>query len=121
MKDQFQQAAVRVVASELDRRAKPIEQAVRDLQTRLRAVEAGEVTLSAGALVPIQHAVATVTAGQDRLGGSIELLNGRVSARELADEQLADSVRVLRADVTAIQNQLGQLLALVERLGGSTT
>ncbi len=121
MKDQFQQAAVRVVASELDRRAKPIEQAVRDLQQRVRSVEAGDVALSADALVPVHHAIASATAAQDRVGAAVELLNGRVSARELADEQLDDAVRLLRADVTAIQSQLAQLLALVERIGGAST
>lgn len=121
MKDQLQQAAVRIVASELDRRAKPIEQAVRDLQQRVRSVESGEVTLSADALVPVHHAIASVTAGQDRVGAAVELLNGRVTARELADEQLDDAVRALRSDVAAIQSQLAQLVALVERIGAGAT
>lgn len=121
MKDQLQQAAVRIVASELDRRAKPIEQAVRDLQQRVRSVESGEVTSSADALVPVHHAIASVTVGQDRVGAAVELLNGRVTARELADEQLDDAVRALRCDVAAIQSQLAQLVALVERIGAGAT
>jgi hypothetical protein len=45
MKDQVQQVVVRVVASELDRRARPLEQAIRDLQQRATNIEAGGVTL----------------------------------------------------------------------------
>jgi prefoldin subunit 5 len=120
MKDQLQTVVVRVVASELDRRAKPMEQAIRDLQQRASSIESGGVSLTTEALVPIQHAVAAVTAGNDRLGGRIDALNGRLTGREAAHEQLDDAIRSLRSDVTAIQSQLGQLLAVVERLGAST-
>jgi chromosome segregation ATPase len=119
MKDQVQQAAVRVVASELDRRAKPIEQAVRDMQARLRNIEAGELAMSSQSLAPIQHAIASVTAGQDRISSSVDALAARVSARELADERLDDAVRLLRADVEAIQRQLAQLVGVVERIGST--
>ncbi len=119
MKDQVQQVVVRVVASELDRRAQPLEQAIRDLQQRASNIEAGGVTLTTDALVPIQHSVASVTANNDRVSGHLNLLTTRVTAREAADKQLDDAVRTLRADVTAIQQQLGQLIALVERLSAS--
>jgi prefoldin subunit 5 len=121
MKDQVQQVVVRVVASELDRRARPMEQAIRDLQQRATSIEAGGVTLTTEALVPIQHTVAAVTANNDRVSAQLDLLAARVTAREAADEQLDDALRVLRADVSAIQNQLGQLLAVVERLSSSRT
>ncbi len=121
MKDQVQQVVVRVVASELDRRARPMEQAIRDLQQRAASIEAGGVTLTTEALVPIQHSVAAVTANNDRVSAQLDLLAARITAREAAHEQLDDALRALRADVSAMQNQLGQLLAVVERLSASRT
>jgi prefoldin subunit 5 len=119
MKDQVQQVVVRVVASELDRRARPLEQAIRDLQQRASTIESSGVTLTTEALVPIQHSVAAVTANNDRVSSSLEGLAARVTAREAADEQLDDAMRILRSDVTALQQQMGQLLSLVERLSAS--
>jgi chromosome segregation ATPase len=119
MKDQVQQVVVRVVASELDRRARPMEQAIRDLQQRASNIEAGGVSLTTDALVPIQHSVAAVTANNDRVSAKLELLSARVLAREAADEQLDDAVRSLRSDVGALQQQLSQLISSVERLSAS--
>jgi prefoldin subunit 5 len=120
MKDQLQTVVVRVVASELDRRAKPMEQAIRDLQQRASSIESGGVSLTTEALVPIQHAVASVSASSDRVSARVDTLASRVTGREAAHEQLDDAIRLLRADVQAIQSQLGQLLAIVERLGATT-
>jgi hypothetical protein len=119
MKDQVQQVVVRVVASELDRRARPLEHAIRDLQQRASNIEAGGVTLTTDALVPIQHSVAAVTANNDRVGGNLELLTARVATTEAAEAHLDDVVRGLQADISALQQQMGQLISLVERLSAS--
>jgi chromosome segregation ATPase len=114
MRDQVQKAGVRVIASELDRRAKPIEQALRDLQARIVAIEQRESDPEVAR--QLRQIVGTMSAAQDRLGGRVDELGSRMAAREAAHEQLDDALRSLRLDVSAMQSQMAQALALLEQL-----
>jgi hypothetical protein len=113
VKDQVQQAAVRVVASEMDRRAKPIEQAIRDLQHRVGKVEEGGVATHDPAL---QLAVANLSASSHRQTEQLSDLASRLAGADLSRGVLAEDVRALRADVAALQTQMEQLVGVLQRL-----
>jgi chromosome segregation ATPase len=116
VKDQVQQAAVRVVASELDRRAKPLEHAIRDLQQRVGKVEEGGVAKHDPAL---QLAVANLSAASQRHTTQLSDLASRVAGADISRGALSDDVRALRADVDALQTQLEQLVGVLQRLTAS--
>jgi uncharacterized coiled-coil protein SlyX len=113
MKEQVQQAAIRVVASELDRRAKPIEQAVRDLQQRVGTIESTGVSKVAPETA---QAVAALSAGAERMNNQFHDLASRVAGTQLTHEALSDAVTGLQNDVRALQGQMAQLFAALERL-----
>jgi uncharacterized coiled-coil protein SlyX len=113
MKEQVQQAAVRVVASELDRRAKPLEQAVRELQQRVGVIESTGVSKVAPETA---QAVASLSAGAQRLNGQFNDLASRVAGTQLTHESLTDAVAGLQLDMKAMQVQMAQLFAALERL-----
>jgi polyhydroxyalkanoate synthesis regulator phasin len=116
MKDQVQQAAVRVVASELDRRAKPLEAAIQELQRRVSKVEDGGAAKADPAL---SLAVASLSAAEQRQSSHLAEASGRIAGIDLNQRALREEVQAIRADVTALQQQVTNLVAVLERLAAS--
>ncbi len=116
-----QKAAVRVIASELDRRSATLEQAIRDLRTQMADVAANSAARNS-AIDQLQLSVNTLSAAQERISNRLDLLTGRITAGEHADIALDDAVRALRFDHDATTAALQQLqstiaqMAVVERV-----
>jgi chromosome segregation ATPase len=109
-----QKAAVRVIASELDRRSGPLEQAIRDLTTRMDALAAEQTS----SLVELRRHVAAL---QTQVGDlqrtqasalrATEELAGRVRAREVDANQLDVALRGIQAELLTTQEDLSRLHA----------
>lgn len=118
MRNNVQKAAVRVIASELDRRSAALEQALTDLTARVESMSiesrdhraATEASLARA----LEH-VNEVARQQDKLAARLEELTGRVRAREAQDADLLVSTTDLRTDLSAAQTALAQLTALLDR------
>ena len=121
MRNNVQKAAVRVIASELDRRSAGLEQALVDLTARVESMSAeGRDHRSAtdAALNRALEHVNEIARQQDRLAIRVEELAGRVRAREAVDEELALAIGDVRDDVTAAQKALASITALLDRRSG---
>ena len=121
MRNNVQKAAVRVIASELDRRSASLEQALVDLTARVESMSAeGRDHRSAtdAALNRALEHVNEIARQQDRLAIRVEELAGRVRAREAVDEELALAIGDVRDDVTAAQAALASITALLDRRSG---
>ena len=118
LRNNVQRAAVRVIASELDRRSAALEQALVDLTARVEsmAVEARDHRIATDASLhrALEH-VNEVARQQDRLSARVEELAGRVRAREAVDLELAEAISDMRADVTAAQTALSSITAVLDR------
>jgi phage shock protein A len=117
-RDNVQKVAVRVIASELDRRSGSLEQAIRDLRVQMTQV----ATDSAGrdtAIAQLQTAVNSLSAAQERMSSRIDSLTGRVTAREHADVALDDAVRSLRFDHEATATSIAEIHDLLAHLGST--
>lgn len=118
LRGNMQKAAVRVIASELDRRSGALERALTDLTARVESMSveardhraATEATLARA----LEH-VNEVARQQDRLSARLEELTGRVRAREAIDEELLVITGDLRGDVTAAQSALAEVTAVLDR------
>lgn len=110
-----QKVAVRVIASELDRRSAALEQAIRDLRVQMSEVAAGSAARNT-ALDQLQLSVNTLSAAQERISSRLDLLTGRVTAGEQADAVLDDAIRALRFDHDATTNALSQLQSTLTQL-----
>ena len=118
LRNNVQRAAVRVIASELDRRSAALEQALVDLTARVEsmAVEARDHRSATDASLnrALEH-VNEVARQQDRLSARVEELAGRVRAREAVDAELAEAISDMRTDVTAAQTALSSITAVLDR------
>lgn len=121
MRNNVQKAAVRVIASELDRRSAGLEQALVDLTARVESmsVEGRDHRSATDAALnrALEH-VNEIARQQDRLAIRVEELAGRVRAREAVDEELALAIGDVRDDVTAAQAALASITALLDRRSG---
>ena len=121
MRNNVQKAAVRVIASELDRRSASLEQALVDLTARVESmsVEGRDHRSATDAALnrALEH-VNEIARQQDRLAIRVEELAGRVRAREAVDEELALAIGDVRDDVTAAQAALASITALLDRRSG---
>ena len=121
MRNNVQKAAVRVIASELDRRSASLEQALVDLTARVESmsVEGRDHRSATDAALnrTLEH-VNEIARQQDRLAIRVEELAGRVRAREAVDEELALAIGDVRDDVTAAQAALASITALLDRRSG---
>lgn len=112
MKDNVQKAAVRVIASELDRRSGSVEQAVTDLAAHVHALNAEQ----AGMIAELRRQMATVQAQlgdvqqtQARVGRTLDELSARVRTREVDADQVMAAVTGLQAELLAAQEQVAAL------------
>jgi septal ring factor EnvC (AmiA/AmiB activator) len=125
VKDGVQKAAVRVIASELDRRSGSLEKAVADVNARIAALGTAQQTLSE----QINAANDYVRRVHDHLG-SVESAHNRlmtmhtqlVGRLDVSEAERAESQRDLHAlvgEVTAMREAFARLDRLVE--GRATT
>ena len=118
MRGNVQKAAVRVIASELDRRSGSLERALTDLAARVEAmsVEARDHRASLDARTAAIAAQAEeVARAQDKLATGMQELTARVRARESVDDELGMIVADLRADLGAAQTAIAMLTSLADR------
>jgi chromosome segregation ATPase len=110
-KGTVQKAAVRVIASELDRRSGAVERAVADLAAHQHAVAAeqdGRLAELRRQMAAVQEQLADVQQTQARLGRMIEELAARVRARELDAGQLDAAVRGLQDELLGVQHEVAR-------------
>ena len=113
MKSSVQQAAVRVIASELDRRAAPLEQAVRDTNVRLNHQAESDAALKK-LLGAIQAQIGAVAAAQDRIAARLDDLGERVRRTEDLGRAHAAELARIRLDVDAVGAGLAEITSVVE-------
>ena len=111
----LQKTTVRVIASELDRRAAPLEQAIRDLQARQQTLDADRAAF--------QTQVDSIRALKSELSAAHDRLQVRLDQSAARMNGIDDSVRAhdtdvaqLRFDLAAAQQSLADLTGVLERL-----
>jgi chromosome segregation ATPase len=113
-KGTVQKAAVRVVASELDRRSGPLEQAIRDLTARMDLLAADSFAAAAELrrhVAGLQAQVGDLQRAHAAAGKAMEELAGRVRAREVDANYVDAALRTLQAELLTTQEDLSRLHA----------
>ncbi len=113
VKGVVQKAAVRVIASELDRRSGGVEQAVTDVNAHLHAVtaeQAGEIAELRRAISAVERHLADIQETQQRLSRVVDELAARVRAREVDADLVDGAVRGLQGELLAVQEQVARAL-----------
>jgi chromosome segregation ATPase len=114
-KNRVQQAAVRVIASELDRRTGGVERAITDVAAHQQAITAeqgGVIDELRRQMATVQTQLGDIQQTQARLGRSIDELAARMRARE-ADADLGDAaIRGLQDELLAVQEQIARVSVL---------
>ncbi len=107
-----QKAAVRVIASELDRRSGSLEQALRDVREQMNEVAAASATRDAS-LAQMRSMLNNLSASHERITARLDQLGGQMTAREQADFSLDDAVRSLRFDLDATSTTVADLQTMI--------
>jgi prefoldin subunit 5 len=113
-RENVQKVAVRVIASELDRRSGSLEQAIRDLRVQMSEVAAESAARNA-AIAQLQSSVNSLSAAQERLTSRLDVLTGRMTAREQAEVKLDDAMRAIRFDHDATTTAIADIHAMLAR------
>ena len=122
LRGNMQKAAVRVIASELDRRSGALERALSDLTARVESMSLesrDHRSATDAALARALEHVNEVARQQDRLAARLEELTGRMRAREAVDADLMLTTADLRTDVAAAQAMLAEITVMLDRRTGT--
>jgi hypothetical protein len=118
MRSRVQQVAVRVIASELDRRSAKTERALRDFQSQLAGVHSAQLVLSAQIEATNDHLrrvhehlknVETVQARLDRLTAT------RLDTAESVGVTTQQTVGSLGVELAGVREAIARLDALVQQ------
>lgn len=110
-----QKAAVRVIASELDRRSGALERAIRDVRTQMNEVAAASSARDAS-IAQLRSMVANLGATQERMSARLDILTGQMTSREHAATTLDDALRGLRFDQDATSANVAEVHTMLSRL-----
>jgi chromosome segregation ATPase len=110
-----QKATVRVIASELDRRAVPLEEAIRDLQQHIVRLDAGLESQRAE-FESLKAMRANLNAAHDRMQSRLDEAVTRMNHNDDASRLNQSEIAQLRFDLEAARRSLADLTGVLERL-----
>jgi chromosome segregation ATPase len=110
-----QKATVRVIASELDRRSLPVEEAIRDLQQHVIRIDAALETQRAE-MESLRVMRGTINAAHERLQARLDEAVNRMNGNDDAARLNQSELTQLRFDLEAARRSLADLTGVLERL-----
>jgi chromosome segregation ATPase len=110
-----QKATVRVIASELDRRAAPVEEAIRDLQQHVIRIDAA-LEAQRGEMESLRSMRGTINAAHERLQARLDEAVTRMNTNDDAARLNQSEINQLRFDLEAARRSLADLTGVLERL-----
>ncbi len=111
----MQKATVRVIASELDRRSTPIEEALRDLQQQVVRLDAA-LDAQQKEFESLRTMRANINAAHERLQARLDEAVTRMNANDDVGRSHDVEIAQLRFDLEAARISLGELTGVLERL-----
>ncbi len=110
-----QKATVRVIASELDRRAAPTEDALRDLQHHVVRLDAA-LDAQQKEFESLRTMRANINAAHERLQARLDEAVTRMNTNDDVGRAHDVDISQLRFDLEAARTSLGELSGVLERL-----
>jgi chromosome segregation ATPase len=110
-----QKATVRVIASELDRRSGPVDQAIRDLQQHVQRIDATFETQRLE-IESLRLMRGTINAAHERLQARLDEAVLRMNTNDDAARLNQTELTQLRFDLEAARRSLADLTGVLERL-----
>lgn len=110
-----QKATVRVIASELDRRAAPTEDALRDLQHHVVRLDAA-LDAQQKEFESLRTMRANINAAHERLQARLDEAVTRMNTNDDVGRAHDVDISQLRFDLEAARTSLGELSCVLERL-----
>jgi chromosome segregation ATPase len=110
-----QKATVRVIASELDRRSAPVEEAIRDLQQHVIRIDAAIETQRVE-MESLRAMRGTINAAHERLQARLDEAVLRMNTNDDAARLNQSELAQLRFDLEAARRSLADLTGVLERL-----
>jgi chromosome segregation ATPase len=110
-----QKATVRVIASELDRRSGPVDQAIRDLQQHVQRIDAAFETQRLE-IESLRSMRGTINAAHERLQARLDEAVVRMNTNDDAARLNQTELTQLRFDLEAARRSLADLTGVLERL-----
>ncbi len=110
-----QKVTVRVIASELDRRSVPIQEAIRDLQQHVVRIDAAHETQRVE-IESLRVMRGTINAAHERLQARLDEAVTRMNTNDDAARVNQSELTQLRFDLEAARRSLADLTGVLERL-----
>lgn len=110
-----QKATVRVIASELDRRSIPIEDAIRDLQQHIVRLDAA-LDAQQKEFESLRNMRANINAAHERMQARLDEAVTRMNTNDDVGRAHEIDIAQLRFDLDAAQRSLSDLTGVLERL-----